>query len=188
MTARPDGPGDIPDDGDRAPDDELADRWNEIVTELGELDQMADPPDRPGTATDPTGTTDPAGPAGPAVTYPVAPWVTAGYGDRERRELSGRDWEGTDQIDAAEAEVDDQEHFVPPDPGPILGGDPLLSMAWLGAAGIPIALLVVIVAWRDAPTFLLQVAGVVFALCCLLLVWRLPHRRDASDDDPGAVV
>ena len=33
-----------------------------------------------------------------------------------------------------------------------------------------------------------QGAGVLFALSCVLLVWRLPHHRDGADDDPGAVV
>jgi len=177
MAARHDDPEDTPDDGDRASDDELAERWAEIVAELGEPDHAEEVAD----------TADPASGAGPAVTYPPPPWVAAAA-DREPRELSGRDWEGTDQIDAAEAEMDDREHFVPPDPGPVFGGDPLLTMAWLGAAGIPIALLVMVVAWRDAPPVLLQAAGVVFALSCMLLVWRLPHRRDDSDDDSGAVV
>lgn len=180
MAARHDDTGNPPDDGDRASDDEVAERWAEIVAGLGEFDQTADVPDVPDAA-------DPAGGTGPAVTYPVAPWVAAAE-ERPPRELSGRDWEGTDQIDAAEADVDEREHFVPPDPGPVFGGDPLLTMAWLGAAGIPIAFLVMVVAWRNAPTVLLQAAAIVFGLSCMLLVWRLPHRRDDSDDDSGAVV
>ena len=84
--------------------------------------------------------------------------------------------------------MDERDHFVPPDPGPIFGGDPLLTMAWLGVAGIPIALVIIIIAWRTAPSLLLQIGGVVFALCFLVLVWRMPHHREESDDDPGAVV
>jgi len=181
MAAPHDDPGSPSDDGDRASDEELTRRWAEIVAELRDS----------GPALDPSATSDTADPAsrvGPAVTYPVAPWVAAAAEERTSRELSGRDWEGTDQIDAAEAEVDDLEHFVPPDPGPVFGGDPLLTMAWVGAAGIPIALLIMVVAWRTAPTILLQVAGVVFALSCALLVWRLPHHRDDTDHDSGAVV
>jgi len=182
MTARPDGPGDTPDDdGDGTSDADLAKRWNEIVAELGDLGRESESPGR----TDPA---DPARDGGLAVTYPVTPAVDAGRQDRDRPPLTGRDWEGTDQIDAAEAAVDDHEHFVPPDPGPVFAGDPLLTMAWLGAAGIPIALLVVVIAWRAAPPVLLQAAGIVFALCCVLLVRRMPHRRDEADDDPGAVV
>ncbi|HEY5516529.1 MAG TPA: hypothetical protein VIK12_10030 [Pengzhenrongella sp.] len=188
MAARHHDPGNPPDDGDRASDDEIAARWAEIVAELGRIDDGA-----PVTDTvephDPTDTVDPPDrDAGPAVTYPVPPWVDAPGADRKPRELSGRDWEGTDQIDAAEAETDALEHFVPPDPGPVFGGDPLLTMAWLGAAGIPIALLITVIAWRSAPTVLLQAAGITFVFSCMLLVWRLPRHRDESDDDSGAVV
>src|SRR5690606_27359413 len=42
--------------------------------------------------------------------------------------LTGRDWDGTSQYDAAEEAVDEHEHFVPGDPGPVLGGDPLLTL------------------------------------------------------------
>ncbi|MBC7550356.1 MAG: hypothetical protein H7269_05560 [Cellulomonas sp.] len=178
MAPRHDDTGNPPDDGDQASEDDFAERWAEIVAELGKSDITDEV----------TETADPASATGPAVTYPVAPWVPAPAPVAPPRELSGRDWDGTDQIDAAEAEVDDTDHFVPPDPGPIFGGDPLLTMAWCGAAGIPIALVVAIVAWKDAPVILLQGAGILFALSCLLLVWRLPHRRDEADDDPGAVV
>ena len=77
---------------------------------------------------------------------------------------------------------------MPPDPGPVLGGDPLLTMAWFAAAGMPIFLLVVLVAWRDAPAALVQAARVVFVIGVAVLVWRMPHRRDPDDDDTGAVV
>jgi hypothetical protein len=170
MAARHDDTGDAPDRPDR---DEIAERWAEIIADLGPLDS-GEHPDTP----------DPDEGAGSAVTYPVAPWVSA---RPVPREPSGRDWSGTDEIDAAEAEMDDREHFVPPEPGPVLGGDPLLTMAWIGAAGVPIGLLVVLIVWRDAPVVLMQAAGVVFVLSCLLLVWRMPQRRD-DDSGPGAVV
>ena len=172
MAARHDDTGDAPDRGDPT-GDEIAERWAEITADLGPLDagEHADTP-------------DPDEGAGSAVTYPVAPWVSA---RPVPREPSGRDWSGTDEIDAAEAEIDDREHFVPPEPGPVLGGDPMLTMAWLGAAGVPIGMLVVLIVWRDAPVVLMQAAGVVFVLSCLLLVWRMPHRRD-DDSGPGAVV
>ncbi|MCL2454258.1 MAG: hypothetical protein FWD18_02985 [Micrococcales bacterium] len=104
------------------------------------------------------------------------------------RGLTGRDWDGTAQMEAAEQEVDEQEHFVPPEPPRVLGGDPLLTMAWLAAAGMPVFLLVALVAWPGAPRVLLQAAGIVLVLGVGVLIWRMPHRRDPGDDDSGAVV
>lgn len=99
----------------------------------------------------------------------------------------GRDWDGTSQYDAAEDEVDDLEHFVPQDPGPIAGSDPLLTLAWGAAAGVPLFMLVVVTVWRDAPTLLVRAAVVLFVVAVGVLVWRMPQHREPSDDD-GAVV
>jgi hypothetical protein len=161
-----------------------AERWDAIVAQLADLDG-----------------TVPGGASGHEsddrdVTYPVAPWVSdprvirpAGGRDATPPELAGRDWDGTGQIDDAEAAVDAEEHFEPPDPGPVLGGDPLLTMAWFAAVGMPIFFFILLVAWRDAPTAIVEAAGVVFALGVAVLVWRMPnHRHDDSDDDHGAVV
>ena len=115
----------------------------------------------------------------------------ADRGDPDAREpsgMTGRDWDGTAQMDAAEAFDDAEEHFVAPDPGPVLGGDPLLTMAWFAAAGMPVLLLVVVVAWPGAPIALVQAAAAVFVLGVAALLWRMPHRRDDTDDDNGAVV
>jgi len=90
---------------------------------------------------------------------------------------------------APDPEVEEAEdHFVAPDPGPVLGGDPLLTMAWAAVIGAALLLVVVVVGWRDAPTWVLQVAGAAFLGGAGLLVWRMPHERDEDDDDPGAVV
>lgn len=86
--------------------------------------------------------------------------------------------------DVAEAE----DHFVPPDPEPVLGGDPLLTMAWSAVVGAALMVVVVVVGWRDAPTWVLQAAGAALLGGAGLLVWRMPHDRDEDDDDPGAVV
>ena len=110
--------------------------------------------------------------------------------------LVPRDGSRRDQILAALDACDEQalllhdaeEHFVGPDPGPVFGGDPLLTMAWLGAAGMPVLLLVLVVAWPSAPRALYQAAGLAFVLGVAVLLWRMPHRRDGSDDDTGAVV
>src|SRR5450759_2662688 len=48
-----------------------------------------------------------------------------------------RDWDAGDEP----ADGDDVEGgFVPPDPGPVLGDDPLLTMAWAGVIAVPLVL------------------------------------------------
>lgn len=176
----PDGPGEasVPPSAHPAPGGEQDAAWASIVAQLDDLRDLdlglgddADPGTRRPAGDDAPGD-EPAraaGAAGPVV-------------------LSGRDWDGTAQYDEAEDAVDDHEHFVPPDPGPVLGGDPLLTMAWVAVAAAPLLLLVVALGWRDAPTLLVRGALVVFVAAVGLLVWRMPHRRDPSDDDTGAVV
>ncbi|GIG27416.1 hypothetical protein [Cellulomonas marina] len=100
----------------------------------------------------------------------------------------GRSWDATDRMDAAERRVDEAERFVPPDPGPVLGGEPLRTAAWLAVVGAPLLVVVALVAWPGAPASVLQAAGVVFLLGIAVLVWRMPHRRDPDDPDDGAVV
>ena len=143
----PEASGELPDHA--APpeptDDEV---WAAIVAELGDLDgydgaeQSPEPESVPPTGASPEPTS--------GLSFPVAPWVADRRVVRPAAdatpELSGRDWDGTSQIDDAEASIDAEEHFVPPDPGPVLGGDPLLTMAWCAAAGMPIFLLIVLVA------------------------------------------
>ena len=150
------------DDADRRDFDE---RWAEIVAELGEPDE-ADPPDETAPPS-----ADHAIPGGDA------------------RVLSGRDWDGTEQFDAAEEAVDEQEHFVPPDPGPVLGTDPLAVLTWSVAIGAPVLYVILLVAWHDPPGWLAPVAGVLLLVAIAVLVWRMPHTRDHdSGPDSGAVV
>jgi len=92
-----------------------------------------------------------------------------------------RSWAPDPAVEAAE------EHFEQPDPEPVLGGDPLLTMAWSAVAGVPALVIVAVLVWRDIPTVVLQVAGVAFLVAVGLLFWRMPHDRD-DDSGPGAVV
>lgn len=207
MASRPDRPADEPpagDDDGRLPDPDgrvSDEQWAAIVAELRAAD---DPDAEPG----PTGATGVGPSSGPAVTYPVAPWVSdrrvvrpargegAPTGDDDTAPASvpgfagtGRDWDGTGSIDEAERLVDAEEGFVAPDPGPVLGGDPLLTTAWFAVAGMPVLWLVVLIGWRDAPSVVLQASVAVFLLGLVVLLWRMPHRRDEdADDDTGAVV
>jgi len=184
MAPRPDEPDDgVPPQGSDVPDESVPqtddDAWKGIVERLGDIahyDGTADPE------------TDPAPESASGLDFPVAPWVAERRVVRPAPDLSGRDWEGSAQFDEAEASVDADEHFVPPDPGPVLGGDPLLTMAWIAAAGMPIFLLVVLIAWPKAPTAVIQAAGIVFVLGVAVLLWRMPNRRDPDDDDTGAIV
>ncbi|GEL93804.1 hypothetical protein [Cellulomonas composti] len=177
------------DDADGTVDD---DRWAQIVAQLGDVDAAAERR----SAEDAAITSDerPDKPGG--LDFPVAPGVDSPWTSDARivrparDEGTGRDWDGTSQYDDAEAKVDDEEGFVPPDPGPVLGGDPLLTMAWFAVAGVPVFLLVVLIAWRSAPPAFIQAACIVFVLGVGLLLWRMPDRREPgeSGDDSGAVV
>ena len=89
---------------------------------------------------------------------------------------------------APDPDVEEAEtHFTPPDPGPVLGGDPLLTMAWSAVVGVPLLLMLAVVVWRNMPTIVLQLAGVAFLAGVGLLVWRMPRDRE-DDAGPGAVV
>lgn len=183
MAPRPDDPDDaVPAPGADAPRDDSGEgagrtddeRWAAIVAELGDLDalDLEVPVEDP-----PTARRDEARVVRPAHDDEPLP--------HDEPELLGRDWDGSAQYEAAEARVDAHEHFVPPDPGPVLGGDPLLTMAWFAAAGMPLFLLAVLIFWQDAPIALVQAAAVVFVLGVGVLVWRMPHRRDPDDHDRG---
>jgi len=165
------------DAGSGAGDD---DQWAQIVDQLRDVDGAGDgwtvgpnaPPARrrqPGRvvrAAQPPSDTPPGGP--PA--------------------SGGRDWDGTAQYDEAEDAVDALDHFVPPDPAPVLGGNPLLTLAWTLVVGVPVLYVVMLVAWRNPPGWLAPVAGVAFLAGLAVLLWHMPHRRDDADDDSGAVV
>ncbi|WP_312178643.1 hypothetical protein, partial [Arthrobacter sp.] len=76
--------------------------------------------------------------------------------------------------------------FVPEEPPPLGSGEPLVILAWLGAAGGPLLLLLFAMFWRSAP--LTVVLGVValFVASSGYLLFRLPQHRD--EDDDGAAV
>jgi hypothetical protein len=102
-----------------------------------------------------------------------------------------RDWaaggEPADEVDEVD-EVDDEGGFVPPDPGPVLGGDPLLTMAWAGVIAVPIVLVASTVLNYAVPTWLFIAIGAVFVVGVGVLVWRLPSHGPTDGDGNGAVV
>jgi len=77
---------------------------------------------------------------------------------------------------------DDDGSFVPEDPPSLAGTDPLTMLAWLGAVGGPVALLLSAMFWRSAP--LLAILGIVaaFVLAVVYLIMKLPQEKDENDD------
>lgn len=183
MAVRPHDPDGEPDDGARdeeqgtARDAEVDREWYDIVARL-----QADAP--PGTAPDDDRRRsepphEPRLPASSAAAAEDAP--PAGRPPGTPSPTDPRAW-------SRDPEVEEQEtHFQPPDPGPVLGGDPLLTMAWAAVVGAPLLFLLSVTFWRSAPAVLLQVAAALFVGGLGVLLWRMPHRRD-DDSGPGAVV
>lgn len=90
---------------------------------------------------------------------------------------------------ASEEEIeleDEQSHFVPPDPGPILGGDPVLTAAWFAVVGGILALVASALLVRVMPTIVAWIGAGLLAAGAGILLWRLPHERGDShgDDEP----
>ena len=162
---RPDPLG--PPEPDALPDPEIEERWAEIVTRLG-----------PAYGGVPSGVVVPDD----DVPDDVVPDEAVVPDDDA---VSRPDPIAADPRGWVAPELD--EHFEPPEPGPVFGGDPLLTMAWIAVVGPLVLLVVSVVAWRDIPSIALRIAGVAFLVGLGVLFWRMPASRD-EDDGPGAVV
>ena len=80
-------------------------------------------------------------------------------------------------------DVEDEDHgFVPEEPPSLAGVDPLTMLAWVGAVGGPVALLLAAMFWRSAP--LLAILGIVavFVVSVIYLIMKLPTDKDEYDD------
>ena len=77
---------------------------------------------------------------------------------------------------------DDDEGFVPPEPPALGSGDPAKVMAWCGAVGAPLALLVLTLVWRGIPGLVLLGLAAVFLVAAGYLVFRMPRERTEGDD------
>lgn len=84
------------------------------------------------------------------------------------------------------AAEDGEEGFIPPEPPPLGAGDPMVVLAWIGAAGGPLALLLASMFWRSLPAAAIVGIVAVFIASVGYLVYRLPQHRE--NDDDGAVV
>ena len=87
-----------------------------------------------------------------------------------------RDYEGAEEDPLGPGD------FVPEEPPSLAGTDPLTVLAWLGAVGGPVALLVSAMFWRSAP--LMAILGMVaaFAASVVFLIMKLPGEKDEHDD------
>lgn len=165
-------PGESADAGD---DQRFDDAWAQIIAGLTSgagVDHPHPDQDGAGPLTRPGGVDPETSISDPSTDVPTGP----------------RDWVLAEVTDDQDVGDDPEEGFVPPDPGPVLGGDPLLTMAWAGFVGAPLGVLIAFIVWWPLPPMLLQLAGAVFVTACAVLVWRMPARQDDDDHDPGAVV
>jgi hypothetical protein len=106
----------------------------------------------------------------------AAPQPLPGLGSPEPHDPG--DYEGP-----RDYEVDDDDgRFVPEEPPSLAGTDPLTMLAWLGAVGGPIALVLSAMFWRSAP--LMAILGIVaaFVLSVIYLIMQLPQEKDEHDD------
>ena len=96
--------------------------------------------------------------------------------DRAEAAPGPRDYEGTDDDPLGPGD------FVPEEPPSLAGTDPLTVLAWLGAVGGPVALLISAMFWRSAP--LMAILGMVaaFAASVVFLIMKLPGEKDEHDD------
>jgi len=79
--------------------------------------------------------------------------------------------------------VDDEEGaFVPEDPPILSATDPLTMLAWLGAVGSPIALVLSAMFWRSAPLLAILGMVAVFVAAVVYLIMKLPQEKDENDD------
>ncbi len=81
-------------------------------------------------------------------------------------------------------ELESEGEFVPPEPPPFSTGEPLVVLAWLGALGGPILLLVFAMFWRGAPLAVILGVIALFVAAAGYLLFRLPQHHD----DDGAAV
>lgn len=162
-------------DDDREPDaDDIDIRFAEIAASLGDLTvPPAEVTGAPSQAPPPEPEAEPSAPELPASELPAP-------------QLPGPVAPGPRDYELAEPDAD--TGYVPPAPPPLVGTDPLLTLAWTGVVGSIAAALIYLVAWRGMPLTLLGLAGVVFVASVAVLVWRMPARRAPDDHDDGAVV
>lgn len=74
------------------------------------------------------------------------------------------------------------DEFVPEEPPSLAGADPMTVLAWLGAVGGPIALMMSAMFWRSAPVAVILGMVAAFAASVVYLIMKLPGEKDEHDD------
>ncbi len=154
------------------------DIWRDLVARLE------------GTESAPTGTDSPGREGTPAAEPqedPPSEPQDAAPTDRERADRIFRNQplqrRGPRDHDLPEPDGDDEDDgFVPEEPPPLGTGDPLTILAWVGAAGGPLTLLLFAMFWRDAPLAATFGILALFLAGAGYLVSRLPKHREIGDD------
>ncbi|KQN95658.1 hypothetical protein ASF21_15770 [Arthrobacter sp. Leaf234] len=82
----------------------------------------------------------------------------------------------------APEEPEEDDGFTPDEPPPLGSGDPLTVLAWVGAAGGPVLLLLFAMFWQDAPLAATLAVLALFLAGAGYLVTKLPKHRDIGDD------
>lgn len=101
--------------------------------------------------------------------------------DRRLRELFSTG-PGAGPRDYSPAEDEDAEDFVPQEPSALGSGDPKINLAWTGAAGGPLGLLLCVLFFRSAPGLIFILLALITVLGIGYLLYRLPKHRDPGDD------
>ncbi|MHA7180515.1 hypothetical protein ACX80J_10395 [Arthrobacter sp. MDB2-24] len=163
-------------------DDEV---WQDLVARLEGT--SADPPAPNASGASAAGRTDPDGGAGRGRTDARGESGASGADgptDRERADAIFRNqpFHLGGPRDSAPIEPEDDEGFIPEEPPPLGSGDPLTVLAWIGAAGGPILLLLFAMFWRNAPLAATLGVLAVFLAGAGYLVTKLPKNRDIGDD------
>ena len=158
--------------------------WKDLVARLegssNDSDRSPDPHDVPDE--------DPSGRPYGAYLDPGADRPDAGHEgqtDRERADAIFRDQPlvpGGPRDHTPPDQPDEDEGFTPEEPPPLGTGDPLTILAWIGAAGGPIMMLLFAMFWRNAPVAAWLGLLLVFLAGAGYLVTKLPRHRDIGDD------
>lgn len=83
--------------------------------------------------------------------------------------------------------ADADDHFVPPPPPPLPRGDVVSRLAWAGALGAPVFLVVAVALDWQLPSWATTLAVIALLAGFTTLVTRL-RGHDPHDPDDGAVV